>query len=255
MSTLLDFALTYAAKGWQVFPCQPGGKKPIMTPHGCLDATTDRGRITSWWQREPNANIALATGAISNVMVLDVDSEDAEAELRKLEAAHGELPASVEAITGKGRHVYFRYPRRGIRNSASRIAPGIDIRGNGGYVVVPPSLHPSGRRYAWSVDSAGAFANAPEWLLGMLDGPKAIEGDAVPDYGGLIAAGLPDGTRNDTLTRIVGHLLSRGVDPEIAREIALAIGEARCRPPMPRSEVLTIVNSIAGRELEKRKAL
>jgi hypothetical protein len=82
----------------------------------------------------------------------------------------------------------------------------------------------------------------------MLDGPKACTDAAAPDYGGLIAAGLPDGKRNDTLTRIVGHLLARGVDPEMAREIALAIGEARCRPPMSRHEVLTIVNSIAGRK-------
>jgi hypothetical protein len=122
MMTLLDIALTYAAKGWQVFPCQPGGKKPITT-HGLKDATTNRAQITAWWQREPNANIALATGAISNVMVLDVDSEDAEAELRKLEAAHGELPESVEAITGKGRHNVRKLKRQwfSIANPPPRV--------------------------------------------------------------------------------------------------------------------------------------
>jgi hypothetical protein len=88
--------------------------------------------------------------------------------LRKLEAEHGALPATVEAITGHGRHLYFKMPGISVRNSESRIAPKIDVRGSGGYALCPPSLHPSGKRYAWSVDSAKAFAAAPDWLLARI---------------------------------------------------------------------------------------
>ena len=86
--------------------------------------------------------------------MLDIDGDDGEASLRKLEAEHGALPDSVESITGKGRHVWFRINGSPIRNSASTIAPGIDVRGDGGYVLAPPSIHPSGKAYAWSVDCA-----------------------------------------------------------------------------------------------------
>jgi bifunctional DNA primase/polymerase-like protein len=128
------------------------------------DATIDPGVIERWWQRA-DFNIGVATGAVSGILVIDVDDVDAEAELRRLETAHVALPATVEAITARGRHLFFRWPEQDIRNSAGKIAPGIDVRGNGGYIIAPPSLHPSGRRYAWSVDSANVFAPAPAWLL------------------------------------------------------------------------------------------
>ena len=79
--------------------------------------------------------------------------------MRRLEATHGELPASVEVITARGRHLYFRTPEVPVRNTASKIAPGIDTRGDGGYVLAPPSIHPSGRRYAWSVDAANVITD------------------------------------------------------------------------------------------------
>ena len=114
----------------------------------------------------------MATGAASNVFVLDIDGLDAEAELTKLETEHGNLPPSVESLTARGRHVWFRYPPDVlVPNSASKIAPGCDIRGNGGYVLAPPSIHPSGRRYEWSVDCAGALAAAPAWLLDKISLP------------------------------------------------------------------------------------
>ena len=101
-----------------------------------------------------------------------MDGLDAEVELRKLEHAHGALPATVEAITARGRHVYFKIPGERVPNSASKIAPGIDVRGDGGYVLAPPSIHPSGRAYAWSVDSSDTFAVAPDWLLAKIITPS-----------------------------------------------------------------------------------
>src|SRR5262249_39762514 len=109
------------------------------------------------------------------VWVLDIDGEEGEATLRELEAQHGALPTTVEAITGKGRHLYWRWPTGlVIRNKqVNQNMPGIDVRGDGGYVLAPPSIHPSGRIYAWSVDSGESFEDAPDWLLDLVT--KAVE--------------------------------------------------------------------------------
>ncbi len=164
---MLRTAIAFAKRGLAVFPCRARDKRPA-TEHGVKDATTDAEIIRRWWQHDPQFNVAIATGEVSNVFVVDIDGVDAELELRRLEAAHGELPATVESITARGRHLFFQMPETPVRNTASQIAAGIDTRGNGGYVVCPPSIHPSGRAYAWSVDSANAFAAAPDWLLGRI---------------------------------------------------------------------------------------
>ena len=161
---MLYTALRLAQKGLAVFPCRPRDKRPA-TPNGLKDATTNPEAISAWWHEDPDFNVAIATGAPSGIFVIDIDGFDAEAALRHLEAAHDALPASVEVITARGRHVYFQMPDIDLRNSASKLAPHVDVRGTGGYVLAPPSIHPTGRRYAWSGDSASTFAAAPAWLL------------------------------------------------------------------------------------------
>jgi Bifunctional DNA primase/polymerase, N-terminal len=165
---MLGTALALAQRSLHVFPIKPRSKEPACE-HGCKDATIDVNVIRQWWRSEPSYNIAIATGSISNIFVSDVDG--GESTLRKLEAENGELPKTVEALTGNnGRHLYFKMPNHPVRNSAGRLGPHLDIRGDGGYVVAPPSIHPSGRRYEWSVDSANAFADAPQWLLNRING-------------------------------------------------------------------------------------
>jgi hypothetical protein len=148
---LIDAALAYAAAGLPVFPCVPRGKRPAI-PRGFLAATTNPETIRRYW-RLADRNIGIPTGSISGFWILDIDQPDGESSLRALEAKHGPLPATVEAITGSGgRHLWFRYTCA-IQSTAARIAPGIDTRGDGGFVIAPPSIHESGRAYAWSVDS------------------------------------------------------------------------------------------------------
>ncbi len=121
------------------------------------------------------------------VFVVDVDGLDAEAALRRLEAEHGALPPTVEVITARGRHIYFKWPQEPVRNSAGKIGPHIDVRGDGGYVLSPPSIHPSGRRYSWSVDSTSYIAEAPGWLVARQNAccrrRNAIPGMARADRG------------------------------------------------------------------------
>ncbi len=166
-------ALHYAGAGWHVFPLRPRQKTPL-TEHGCLDATKDKAKITEWWQRWPTANVGIATGANSGLLVVDIDGEDGELALAELVAAHGPLPLVPEVRTGRGRHLYFAFDER-VKNSAKRLAK-IDTRSTGGYVVAPPSVHPSGDLYEWAHDAGPrrrAIVAAPEWLLEQFMARKA----------------------------------------------------------------------------------
>src|SRR5262245_56674086 len=116
MTTLHAAALQLEGKGIAVFPCQPRGKEPACDT-GLHAATTDIERINRWWQAFPDLNIGIATGKASGVFVLDIDGEDGEGSLLKLESAHTALPPTVEVVTGKGRHCYFRIGKHKISNS------------------------------------------------------------------------------------------------------------------------------------------
>jgi Bifunctional DNA primase/polymerase, N-terminal/Primase C terminal 1 (PriCT-1) len=185
--------------------------------------------------------------------VLDVDGIDAEAELRKLEAKHGALPATVEVITARGRHVYFKMPAAPIRNSAGKLAPGLDIRATGGYVLVPPSIHPTGRRYEWSVDCAGAIADAPSWLTERTTNGVG-NGSKPPSEWRTLVQGINEGARDCSLTKLSGYLLRRHVDPFVALELIRSFNAARCTPPLPDKDIERIVSSVAGLELKRRQA-
>jgi hypothetical protein len=253
---MIRTALQLASRGLHVFPCWPRDKRPA-TAHGVKDATTDAKAIRSWWQHDPQFNIAIATGKVSSVFVVDIDGVDAELELRRLEAEHGELPATVEVITARGRHLYFKMPDMPLCNSAGKIAPGVDVRANDGYTLVPPSIHPSGRAYAWSVDSSNTFAAAPDWLLARIAGRSANGNGhittAPSEWRALIADGIPEGRRDCTLARIAGYLLRHHIDPVFAAGLVQIFNTTRCLPPLPDEDVERIVNSIAGKELKRRQ--
>jgi hypothetical protein len=253
---MIRTALALARRGLAVFPCRPRDKRPVTT-NGVCDATTDPSAIKRWWRADPNFNIGIATGAVSNLFVSDIDGFDAEVELRKLEAMHGALPATVEVITARGRHVYFRMPPgTDIRNSVGKVAHGIDIRANGGYVLAPPSVHPSGRRYCWSVDSASALADAPDWLLNKITANgngHSNSSTPLTEWRELVK-GVAEGARDCTTTKLAGYLLRRYVDPFVVLELLQAWNAARCAPPLPAKDIDRIVNSIAGKELKRRSA-
>jgi hypothetical protein len=264
MANLGKAALKLAERGLATFPLKPRNKLPI-TKHGCLDATKDLDVVRAWWEGWPDCNIGLATGAKSGVWVLDIDGDDGEASLRDLEQRMGSLPTTVEVITGGGgRHLFFKLPdfdgAPAIKNTAGKLGAGLDTRGDGGYVVAPPSIHPSGKAYAWSVDTGSGFADPPAWLCGLLVSPGL--GGNVVDLDGRRALTLPElaantisaGSRNDTLARLAGHLLRLNVSPADATEIALGWNVARCQPPLPDGEVINTVASIATLELKRRAA-
>jgi hypothetical protein len=247
---VIHTALALAARGFHIFPCRPRDKRPA-TANGLKDATTDADIIHAWWQQQPNNNIAIATGAASGIFVVDVDGLDAEAALRRLEAEYGALPATVEAITARGRHIYFKCPQEPVRNSAGKIGPHIDVRGDGGYVLCPPSIHPSGHRYSWSVDSANHIAEAPAWLLAKQKGVAIASTTPSSDWRVLIE-GVSEGARDCSVAKLAGHLLRHHVDPFITLGLLQSWNDTHCTPPLHAADIERIVNSIAGKELRRR---
>jgi Bifunctional DNA primase/polymerase, N-terminal. len=244
--TPLQAALTYAANGWTAFPCHTiassecscgagdchsPGKHPL-TRRGLHDATSDRDQLRVWWRRNPDANVAIRTGEQSGLVVLDVDPDhDGIASLRTLVDQYGKMPAGPRVRTGSGGwHLYFAHPGAPIRNSAgTRFGPGIDIRGDGGYVIAPPSQHRSGASYEWR----GLELDVPElpgWVLERVTlsserpssrpdtSARAVVSDAwarAALHGETqMVAAAPEGTRNHTLNRAafcLGQIVATGV--------------------------------------------
>jgi hypothetical protein len=135
-----------------MFPCVPRGKKPL-TPNGFKDATTDLSQIEKWWAHWPEANIAIATGNISGLYVIDVDGEDGRAAfLNLLQRLHEPLPQTLVCITGRGFHIYLPLPNGKTCpcSTGADEEKGLDVRGDGGYVIAPPSVHESGHLYEWT---------------------------------------------------------------------------------------------------------
>ena len=169
----LSAALTYAARGWPVVPvagmgeascacgrdCDSPAKHPL-TRHGVHDASTDDASIRRWWRRWPTANVGIATGARSGVVVVDVDpSSGGRRSLEAVRAAGMDLPPTRIAFSGGGGfHLFYLLPAgAGAGNTVGRLPgiaqalPGIDLRGDGGYVVVSPSRHARGAATAGPV--------------------------------------------------------------------------------------------------------
>lgn len=165
----LDAALAYAASGWPVFLVMEREKSPA-TAHGKDDATTDVAIIRKWWKRSPNANIGVPTGAVTGIVVLDVDADKGGFEtIAQLEGEHGPLPTTLTAVTGGGgRHFVFAHPGGKVGNRAN-VLRGLDVRGDGGYIVVDPSTHPSGQQYRW-IDPDARIEDAPTWLMDLICG-------------------------------------------------------------------------------------
>ena len=202
MTVLEAAARSYATRGWRVLPLS--GKIPLLKEWPTL-ATTDHETICTWWTHYRNANVGIATGKESGLFILDVDvAKGGDETLRTLEAQYGEVPRTVEVITGGGgQHYYFEHPGCDIRNSAGKLGPGLDIRTDGGQVVAPPSIHPtSGRIYEWEAahhPDDVALAPVPHWLLARL----TARSEQVPSPQN--GTPIPDGQRNEALTREAGR--------------------------------------------------
>ena len=254
-------ALAYAVRGWPAFPCftvrdghcgcgnigcQSPGKHPLISG-GFTRASTDKKVVFDWWQKWPMANIGIACGPAFG-LVLDVDADKGgEESLRDLEVEHGELPATPTSHTGGGGlHLIFAYPELAdgeiVKNKAG-IAPGLDVRAEGGYIIAPPSVHGSGRRYVWDAENGpdAPMAPPPGWLRAMVVTSGAGNRLVEP-----IGDTIPEGSRDSTLTSMAGTMRRRGMSEDAIDAALLAENEARCSPPLADADVHRIAHSVAS---------
>jgi hypothetical protein len=236
---MIPLPLAYAELGYAVFPCVPGGKRPL-TEHGLKDATNDADQISAWLAQHPSANWAIATDGL---LVVDVD-RGAEHWPEDEQKAKDLAAAAVIGLTPNGRHFFFRAPGA-FRNSQSRLAEKVDTRGNGGYVVVAPSTV-NGKAYRWASGSLDVGPEGltlpPQWIIDALAEPPAKAPAAVAGDSGTIA----EGRRNATLTSLAGAMRRLGApEAELLAAIRLA-NQQRCRPPLEESELATIAKSVAS---------
>src|SRR5262249_51671692 len=161
--------------------------------------------------------------------------------LKALEHQYGTLSDTVSVRTGGGgRHFYFKHPGKPITNCVGRLGPGLDIRGDGGYVVGPPSIHASGKPYEWgAIGLADADpAPLPKWLLERLSDAETTTAPTADEP-------IIRGRRNPVLTSLAGTMRRRGMTEEAIRSALLAENKARCIPPLHKDEVLEIAASVA----------
>ena len=232
--------LRLAALGWRIFPCVARDKRPLLR-RWQEQASSDADVISAWAQRYEACNWGMACGRNSGVWVLDIDGSSGEASFRSLIERNGANGTdTLTAITARGQHLYFAYPKCGtVRPSAGKLGDGLDVRGDGGFVIVPPSVHPSGAYYVWR-DFQQSLAFAPAWLLDAVTAPSQRKPLAKDEIGI-----LPEGRRNDGLTRLGGALRRKGKTHAVIEAELFAANLRRCRPPLPDHEVRKIAASVA----------
>ena len=246
----------YIGRGWSIIPIRPSDKRPLVRWEEFQHRHPSESEARTWFCGWPEAGIGIVTGAISGLVVVDIDvRHGGDGALEHLEQEHGRLPTTVECRTGGGgRHLYFAHPGGLVRNKVG-LAPGVDLRGDGGYVVAPPSLHASGLRYAWVAGRAPAnteIVPLPDWVLRQAVEEPSRRGHPITHWRRLVCDGVVAGERNNTIASLAGHLFRHGLDSAIVLELLLCWNRVRCRPPLADEEVASVVTSI--RRLHERDA-
>lgn len=239
----LNAALNYAQMGFHVIPCKTGEKKPILNKWQ-KKATTNPETIKDWWRKWPSANVAIVAGPASGIFVLDVDLPHGPASLEQLEEHYGALPNTVELTTGGGGKQYlFNWPGFTVGNSANKLGEGLDTRGANGYIVIAPSVHPSGGIYEGNVER-DKITDAPPWLLAQLASKK----EALQANQTATSMTIKKGSRNARMTTLAGSMRRHGF-PKAAILAALKqVNEECCTEKLEISELETISSSIGRKD-------
>jgi putative DNA primase/helicase len=253
----LQYALQYARYGLQVLPlygihdghcackngkeCNRPGKHP-RTKNGVHDATTDASQIKKWWGKRPYANIGIAAGKVSDIIVVDIDPRhNGTKTLKILEAKFGPLPSTMTSHTGGGgEHRFFKYPPFEVKSdTAGKVfGPGVDIISDGGFVVAPKSRHVSAQYYSWS-KGPDPLTLPHEWVEHLRARTKSARKLKEPSDGL-----IPEGQRNNHLTSLAGTLWQGGISQNALLTALLAENDARCSPPLDHEEVEKIAASV-----------
>jgi len=258
--TTLEFALYYATLGWRIIPnhacvngkctcwrkseCLSPGKHPRFNEWQ-LKATTEPTEIVAWFKDYwPNSNIGVATGKASNLFLVDIDTKDGGVEKWvELIKKYGDIPPTPIAKTGSdGRHICFQCPSTITIPTKAKLFPGIgiDVRGEGGQAVLPPSRNANGN-YEWCEDSAPwevPVAQAPEWVLALISAASLEQGRESERFNVVRAlCGVPEGERNHAITRLAASLRAQDFSYDTALTWILQAAD-NCNPPYPHAEAI-----------------
>lgn len=249
MSEMLQYALKYAQKGFAVFPVKERGKVPIIK-NWQNDASKDPNQINKWWNAYPNANIGIATGTKSNLIVIDIDQDedkgkDGLASIKEWEQANGELPETAEVLTGRGGvHKYYRLCDARIKNAVN-IIDSVDIRNEGGYVVAPPSIHENGRCYEWEamhdideIEIARADSTVLNLCMHNFKQKSTFDYTApIPEHKGLQKAITEEGGRTAYLVEWIGKHVKNGYSEELIKDMIRQENDLMCKPSLSETEL------------------
>lgn len=251
---ILEYAIKYAKMGLAIHPVNQKDKTPYLKAWQ-ERATTDLSQIRTWWRTYPNAMIGCATGKKSGgICVIDIDRDDQKGvdgyeSMRHFWREYGEFADSWQSITGRGGYHYFFKTSKEIKNRVG-ILDGVDIRGDGGYVVLPPSMHPNGNRYEWEYDPDETdLADANDTVNYLLN----LKPDK-PTSSFVAPAVIPEGQRNDMIFKSACSLQSKGFSDEAIMIAMQAENENKCIVPLDQEEVENIVLSVVNR-YEKGKPI
>lgn len=217
---MLSSAADYARRGWKIFPLAPLSKVPLAGTQGFKDATTDLPTIEAWWHASPKANIGLATGTMSGVWVIDIDQKkgrDGAASITAYANAFGKAttPTVIAATPNRGEHWYVKHDEAEPVASRAGVLPGVDIRGNGGYVVLPPSVLAEGQ-YTWETSWESELGVPPPWVTALAK-HLPVEAGRAPRTG---SSGKRDPTRN-----LPWNLVLQGKRASLGRLDELEVGK------------------------------
>jgi hypothetical protein len=253
--SMVDYALAYEAIGWSVIPLKRD-KRPYESWLKYQKNRAGKEQIKKWWKTWPNANIGVVTGAVSGLVVIDMDSALGQ---QALTSEIGEIPATISQKTGKpnAAHLFFSHPGNGDRYSnMARVITETDVRGDGGYVMVAPSIHPNGTVYDWTIDP---LEHGLDDLLPLPDELKSLlssESEKEPgkskskNKDGWVQEallGVSKGSRNDTGAKLVGYYVNMNMD-YAAIEAVMTMWNDRNTPPMSFNELRGIITSIQAKE-------
>lgn len=239
--SMKEWALHYAEMGLAVFPLACRDKVPAVVG-GCKVATTKRTTIERWWDKNPQYNIGIATGNKSSGLVvidLDVDKNkgiDGYDVLRDWQNKHGKLPETWQSITGRGGYHYF-YKDAIVHFNRVGLYEGVDIRGEGGYIVAPPSVHPNGNIYEWEQGPEEyEIAQVDNIVNDFLKGEKQRR-DSEDKTNFKVPELIPEGERVDTIVRLIASLRTKGLDDDAIKAAVRVENEKRCNPPLKEKEL------------------
>ena len=238
--------LKAAGRGWRIHPLGVRSKSPCLKDWPNL-ATTDIRLIESWARKYPNCNWGAAAGPDSGFFAVDVDVPEA---MMKLEIEFGLVPEGLTNVTARGYQLIYEWPQNAdVRPATNRPCQGIDIRGQDSYIVIPPSVHPSGHVYHYSDDSL-LIPPCPAWLLGMIlkDSQQcAQDRQSAPAAGTVASKPIGEGGRTNHLVSLAGTMNRRGMDPAAIEAALLVENAAKCALPLPDEKVRAIARDIPRR--------